>query len=159
MFKFDRFYGALGPRRLPNMSNDNGDDSAGDTKYFNKNGKGPNPDDRCSTAGGGAGGSSTGGSSVTDSGGGSSVADSGGSGQPPRCRRLRKIMRGLPCWGTFWDNLYLQNLIIRSKAGFQRPYLNRRNRLLRPNNLCRCSRCLHRPRMPKEFYSPSHTKT
>ena len=93
VFKCDRF-GSPGPRRLPNMSkatgdesgetnyphnnnrkDDSGDDSAGETSYLTNNGNGPDPDDRCPAAGGGAAGSNIGGSSITTSGRGASRPD------------------------------------------------------------------------------------
>ena len=96
LVKCDRFFGSLGPRRLPNMSNttedesgetnylynnnrkdDSGDDSAGETSYLTNNGKGSDPDDRRPAAGGGVAGSNIGGSSITTSGGGASSPDLG----------------------------------------------------------------------------------
>ena len=74
----------------------------------------------------------------------------------PRHSPRRRCPRGLPCWRTSWGNWYLRNLIRRSKAGSQRPCLNRHNRLLRPNNLRRYSRRL---RMLKESYSSNHINT
>ena len=99
VFKCDRFFrlDSSGPRRLPNMSNAtrdepgetnylhnnnrkdySGDDSAGETSYLTNNGKGPDPDDRRTAAGGGTAGSNIGGSSSTTSGEGASRPDLGG---------------------------------------------------------------------------------
>ena len=45
VFMFDRFSGALGPRRLTNMSNANGGNSAREIIYLANNGKDDNGDD------------------------------------------------------------------------------------------------------------------
>ena len=115
VFKCDRFFGSLGPRRLLNMSNatgdesgetnylhnnnrkdDSGDDSTGETSCLNNNGKGPDPDDRRPAAEGGAAGSNIGGSSITTSGGGASGPNLGG----PATAAAAPYPRGLPCWET-----------------------------------------------------------
>ena len=61
-----------------NRKDDSGDDSAGEKSYLTNNGKGPDPDDRRTAAGGGVAGSNIGGSSSSASGEGASSSTSGG---------------------------------------------------------------------------------